>query len=119
MCFPGLRIYRDSKYEAPRAILNAIPDTELVEMERNRANAFCCCGRSANFQTDFFGGGEPSPARIRIREAHRTGAGVLAVACPACMTMFVDAVKSEKLEEKLAIQDISEIVSQSLSNIPQ
>lgn len=110
-CFLGRH---NNEYEAPREILNAIPGIELVEMERNRENAFCCGGGSGNFYTDFFGGGEDSPARVRVREAHETGADILAVACPTCMTMLSDAVKSEGLEEKLIVKDISEIVKESL-----
>ena len=110
-CFLGRH---NNEYESPREILNAIPGIELVEMERNRENAFCCGGGSGNFYTDFFGGGEDSPARVRVREAHETGADILAVACPTCMTMLSDAVKSEGLEEKLIVKDISEIVKESL-----
>ena len=115
-CFLGRH---NCEYEAPRAILNAIPGIELIEMNRNRANSFCCGGGSANFQTDFFGGGEFSPSRIRIREARETGAGVLAVTCPTCMTMLVDALKSEELEGELAIRDISELVIQRLQEVPK
>ncbi len=79
-------------------------------MERNRENSFCCGGGSANFYTDFFGSIENSPARIRIREAHDTGADILAVACPTCMIMLEDALKVEGLEENLKVMDISEIV---------
>jgi Fe-S oxidoreductase len=114
-CFLGRH---NDEYEAPRAILNAIPGIKLIEMDRKKTNAFCCGGGSANFQTDFFGGEEFSPSRIRIREAYDTGASVLAVACPACMTMFAEAVKAEQLEGKLDIQDISEILMQSLQIVP-
>ena len=110
-CFLGRH---NGEYESPREILNAIPGIELVEMERNRENAFCCGGGSGNFYIDSFGGGEYSPARIRVREAYETGANILAVACPICMTMFTDAIKSEELEEKLIVKDISEIVKESL-----
>jgi Fe-S oxidoreductase len=83
-------------------------------MERNRENAFCCGGGGANFYTDILGGGKDSPSRIRVREAHDTGANVLAVSCPICMLMLTDAVKTEGLEERLVVKDISEIVKESL-----
>jgi Fe-S oxidoreductase len=110
-CFLGRH---NNEYQAPREILNTIPGVELVEMERNRENAFCCGGGSGNFYTDFFGGGENSPARIRVREAYETGSSILAVACPTCLTMLSDAVKAEGLDGKLAVKDISEIVKESL-----
>ena len=61
---------------------------------------------------DFLGGSEHSPARIRIREACDTGASIVAVACPNCLTMLEDAVKAEDLEETLKIRNISEIVGE-------
>ena len=112
-CFLGRH---NREYQAPRDILSAIPGVELLEMERNRENAFCCGGGSGNFYVDFFGGGENSPARIRIREAYETGAHILAVACPACMTMLNEAIKSEGVEQSLFIKDVSEIVKESLNN---
>ena len=110
-CFLGRH---NGEYEAPRTILNAVSGIELVEMERNRSNAFCCGGGSGNFYIDSFGGGEESPARTRVREACETGAEVLAVACPTCKTMLTDAVKSEQLESKLTVRDIAEIVADAI-----
>jgi len=101
-------------YDEPRQILQSIPGIELVEMGRNRVDSFCCGGGSGNFIMDLLAGGEDSPARIRVREAYATGADTLAVACPSCMTMFTDAIKSEDLDEKLAVKDIAQILSESL-----
>jgi len=106
-CFLGRHA---GEYEAPREILRAIPGVELVEMERNRQNSFCCGGGSGNFYTDSFGGGENSPSRIRAREADKTGAGILAVACPTCAVMLGEAVKDEGIEERLTVKDISEVI---------
>lgn len=103
----------NQEYDAPREVLNTIPGIELVEMERNREGTLCCGGGGGNFYTDFLGGSEDSPARIRIREAYATGASIVAVACPNCLTMFEDAVKAEGLEEKLTIKDVSEIVGEA------
>ena len=60
-------------------------------------------------------GNEESPSKIRVREAYDTGTEILAVACPGCMIMFMDAVKTEGLEEKLTVNDISQIVEQAMS----
>jgi len=101
----------NSEYEASRTILRAIPGITFIEMEKNRDSALCCGGGGGNFYIDFLGGSPDSPARRRVREAHETGANVLAVACPSCLTMLEDAVKSEELEDKLSVKDISEIVA--------
>lgn len=107
-CFLGRH---NSEYEAPRQVLNALPGVEFVEMEKNRENSFCCGGGSANFYTDFFGGGETSPSRIRLKEAVKTGANILAIACPVCSIMLNEAVKAEALEDTIAVKDISELIN--------
>ena len=112
-CFLGRY---NGEYDAPREILKSIPGIELVEMERNRENSFCCGGGQGNFYLDLLHGGENSPGRIRIREAYETGAEILAVACPACMCMLNDAVKTEGLDEKLIVKDISEIVKETIAH---
>jgi Fe-S oxidoreductase len=106
-CFLGRHA---GEYEAPREILRAIPAVEVVEMERNRQNSFCCGGGSGNFYTDSFSGGVNSPSRIRVREADKTGASILAVACPTCAVMLSEAIKDEGIEERLIVKDISELI---------
>jgi Fe-S oxidoreductase len=103
----------NSEYEAPRAVLEAVPGVELVEMPRKRASGLCCGGGGGNAFTDLLGGSEDSPARIRVRQARETGAEVLATACPTCLTMLEDAVKTEGIEDELAVRDISEIVAEA------
>ena len=75
-------------------------------------NGFCCGGGGANVWYEV-------PERkkvgvIRTEEAISTGAGTLAVACPFCITMFEDAVKTIG-NEKMQVKDIAEIVADSLS----
>ena len=105
-CFLGRH---NKEYEAPRQILRSIPGVELVEMDRNRNNALCCGGGGGNFFTDMLGAGPRSPGRIRVREALESGAQVLATTCPKCFNMLDDAVKTEGLEEKIVVRDISQI----------
>lgn len=101
----------NNEYDAPRKILSALSGVELIEMRRHKKGALCCGGGSGNFYIDLLGGSDESPARIRAREAFATGADILAVACPSCLTMLEDAVKVEGLEEKIKVKDIAEIVS--------
>ena len=100
----------NSVYDEPREVLDSVHGIELVEMKRNRENAFCCGGGGGNFYTDIIGGGEQSPSRIRSREAAETGADIISVACPTCMTMIEDGLKGEDLDHKIRLMDISEIV---------
>ncbi|MBW1984014.1 MAG: (Fe-S)-binding protein [Deltaproteobacteria bacterium] len=103
----------NNDYDSPRKVLKALNGITLIEMGRNKKGALCCGGGGGNFYTDILGGSEDSPARIRVREAAETGADILAVACPNCLTMLEDAVKVEGLDGKMMVQDISEIVSGS------
>lgn len=103
----------NNEYETPREILKGIPGIELVEMEKNRDSALCCGGGAGNFQIDLLGGSKDSPSRRRVREAAATGADILAVACPKCLIMLEDAVKSEELESSLKVMDIAEVLAEA------
>ena len=104
----------NGEYKAPRKILQAVPGMEFVEMDQHGENGFCCGGGGGNFFTDILGGGDDAPNRIRIRQAHETGAQVVAVACPQCAKMLEDGLKAEELEEKLEILDLAEIITRAL-----
>jgi len=99
----------NQEYDAPRKVIMALKGVEFTEMARNKKGALCCGGGAGNFFTDFLGGSEESPARIRVREARDVKADILAVACPNCLTMLEDAVKVEGLEDEIEVRDISEI----------
>jgi len=106
---------RNGEYDAPRKILKAVPGIQLVEMVRSQQYSYCCGGGGGNFISDILGGGERSPSALRVKEAMETGAEVIAVACPVCARMLVDAVKSGDLEDKLKVKDVSEIVRDSMA----
>jgi Fe-S oxidoreductase len=100
-------------YDAPRNLLRVLGQ-DFVEMERNRENSFCCGAGGAQFWKEE----EPGDERIssnRYREAQRTlgsPAGVLAVGCPFCKSMF-DSTPSEE-SEPLIVRDIAELMLESL-----
>ncbi len=94
-------------YDSPREILKSIPGINLVEMERTKANSFCCGA----------GGGkiwmEEDPPRVnwqRFDEASSLNPQTLATACCFCNTMFDDAARYKGKEEDIAIKDIAEIL---------
>jgi heterodisulfide reductase subunit D len=94
-------------YDAPRSILEAVPGVELLEMPRNRANAFCC-GAGAGVKTAF-----PDFARWvateRVREAASTGAEALVTACPFCEQNLGDTAGDD-----MKLLDILELVRESM-----
>jgi len=100
-------------YDIPRKILRSIPRLKLVEMPRHKENSFCCGGGGGNFFTDILGGGKDAPSRLRVKEALASGAKVLVTACPMCVKMLEDAVKSGQAEEEIRVMDIAEVIKES------
>lgn len=98
-------------YNQPREILMAIPGIKVTEMERNRMKSFCCgAGGGRMWMEEHLG------TRInekRTDEAIKTGAGVVATACPFCLTMFDDGMKAREIEN-LQILDLAEILSKTV-----
>jgi Fe-S oxidoreductase len=105
----------NKEYKAPRKILTAAPGVQLKEMERSENDALCCGGGGGNLFTDILGAGPDSAARVRVREAARTGVQVLAVACPGCSRMLSDAVAAESLQDDLEVMDLAEFVLRRLA----
>ena len=99
-------------YEQPRQIVKAISKHKPLELERNRKNSFCCGGGGGRFWMD-----ESIGKRIsedRIEEVIRTGAEVVATACPYCIQMFEDAIKAKEAQESLKTLDIAELVMETI-----
>lgn len=99
-------------YEAPRKVLEAL-DAELVEMKRCRSNGLCCgAGGAQMFKEE-----EKGTTRVnweRTEEAIKTGATVVASACPFCNTMMTDGIKNKEKEDSMQVLDIAELIASSL-----
>jgi Fe-S oxidoreductase len=99
-------------YDEPRHMLRVLNSNGVTEMRRNRNKSFCCGGGGGRAWME-----EKIGKRInqtRVNEALETNAEVLAAACPFCITMFEDGVKGVEAEEKLKIEDISEIIAHAI-----
>lgn len=98
--------------KAPRAILAALRVT-LVEMERNRANSFCCGAGGGRIWMTSMGISE-RPSEQRIKEA-LTIAGLEAfiVACPKDRKMYHEAVRATGNQDRLAVMDLIELVEEA------
>ena len=99
-------------YDAPRAVVSALPGAALTEMPRNRNKAFCCGGGGGRMFMEETRGARIN--RVRAQEAIDTGAEVLAAACPFCMTMFEDGIRGIGADETFAVRDIAELVAEAL-----
>jgi len=96
-------------YNAPRTLID-LAGGKLVEMDKNRSEAFCCSAGGGRIIAE-----ENIGERInikRVKMAAETGAEVLISNCPFCLTMFEDGVKGAEVEESLKPKDIAEILAE-------
>jgi Fe-S oxidoreductase len=99
-------------YSAARNILRTIAEAEVVEMPRSGKRAICCgvanwmnCSNySKQIQVN------------RLHEARRTGAEILATACPKCQIHFKCAMKDKNLGEeyRIEIRDVITIAAEAV-----
>ena len=103
-------------YESPREILRRIPGVELVEPEYWTKQRGLCCGA---------GGGqmfmeEQNTDRVSVKRTLQlldTKATTIASACPFCMTMLTDGLKSQNLEDRIQQMDVAELLERAC--VPQ
>lgn len=94
-------------YDSPRKLIEAAGG-KIVEMEKNRDQAFCCSAGGGRILAE-----ENLGTRIniqRVQMAVETGAEHLLSNCPFCLTMFEDGVKGAEVEDSLIPKDIAEIL---------
>lgn len=99
-------------FDAPRRLVQ-ISSRSSVEMKQSRKYGFCCGG----------GGGmsfveEPRDKRVnqeRARQALETGADVVAVGCPFCMTMLEDGINAKRGDRDVKVMDVAELLWHSIS----
>jgi Fe-S oxidoreductase len=105
-------------YDEPRALLEAIPGVELVEMAHNRTASLCCGGGGGGMWLDGFQW-EKAHTRLsewRVREAVSAGADILAVACPYEPPRFEDATKMIQEARNLVVKDIAELLAEAMGD---
>jgi Fe-S oxidoreductase len=94
-------------YDAPRAILGHVTK-ELVEADWSREKGLCCGAGGAQMWME-----EKGTERVnkkRTLQLLDTGAKTVATACPFCMTMITDGIKSNNLEESVGQLDVAELL---------
>lgn len=94
-------------YKQPREILKDA-GYKVVEMRDSGERSFCCgAGGGRMWMEEHIG------KRInfeRCEQAIATGADIIAVACPFCLTMFDEGIKHKNKEEEIKIFDIVEAI---------
>lgn len=95
-------------YDAPRQLLDQA-GVHRIEMPRQGAESFCCGGGGGQMWLE-----SEAETRInnrRLEEALGIEADVIATACPYCLLMFDDAIRSRGLTEQVEVLDVSEILN--------
>jgi Fe-S oxidoreductase len=101
-------------YESPRNVLRILGQ-DMVEMDRSRADSFCCGAGGAQFWKEE----EPGDERIaanRMREASAAlgkAGGTLAVGCPFCKSMLSSAV-AQNGNVPVVVRDLAELLAERL-----
>jgi Fe-S oxidoreductase len=94
-------------YDEPRAVLKSIPGLDLVEVPVfNRDSSVCCGAGGMGLWRDW--PQDERLANLRARQILATGAETLAVACPYCLQMLEETMKS--MNADIEIMDIAEIL---------
>ncbi len=105
---------QNSIYEEPRIVLRSIPELELVEVENFNHNLSVCCGAGSgglwqDWQRD------ERIAEVRVNQLLATGAEVIAVACPYCLQMFEETIKS--MGKTTPVLSVSEILYEACGEV--
>lgn len=100
-------------YDQPRQLLSKTK-LKWIEMNRANENSFCCGGGGGQMwmETD-------ANTRInhrRLSDAVDTGAQVVATACPYCLLMFDDAIRSKGMGDQIEVMDLAEIMADQIKS---
>jgi len=97
-------------YDAPREVIKLL-GYDLVEMDRNRDNSFCCgAGGGRIWIPDPVGIEKPSANRMR-EAGQIEGLEVFIVSCPKDLTMFEDALKTSGFEGQFVVRELIELIN--------
>lgn len=102
-------------YDAPRAVLSAIPGLTLRELPRSRDNGLCCGAGGGRMWLD-----EKIGTRInqaRYAEIESCGTDAVGVSCPFCMVMVANA--RTELSGKTEPFDVLELAASALPAPPE
>jgi Fe-S oxidoreductase len=94
-------------YAAPRNILRRLSSGRLQELELHHERGYCCGGGGGRIFME-----ETIGTRInhtRIDHVRNSRCGVVASACPFCMTMLADGVTEKNLEQ-VKVKDIAQLL---------
>jgi Fe-S oxidoreductase len=81
-------------------------------MARAKSTSFCCGGGGGHMWME-----EEPAKRVNVKRTEdilQAKADLVATACPFCLVMFEDGLKTKGVEETVKAMDLSELVAQLL-----
>jgi heterodisulfide reductase subunit D len=101
---------KNELYDAPRRVLDGIPELSVKEMSDNRQDALCCGGGGnvETFNPDLVG----ELSERRLGQALETEAQVIVSACPQCERTLTGEARREKA--RVRVMDLVEFVWRAL-----
>jgi Fe-S oxidoreductase/nitrate reductase gamma subunit len=103
----------NSVYLEPRQVLQAIPRTEVAEMERSRSTGFCCGGGGGHMWIEEESG-TTKINQMRMEDVLKTGAETVVTACPYCLQMFEESIEHKEMQDSFKAKDLVEIVEAAM-----
>ncbi len=97
--------------QEPREAL-AKAGATLLEMDNHGRNSFCCGAGGAQYWKEEEHGSH-AVNLTRFEQARATGADTLAVGCPFCATMMIDANREKG--EPMQVMDVAELVVKAIN----
>ncbi len=101
--------------EAPRRVLGAVPELDLIEMDAHGADALCC-------GTAGFIGCDAASRRLqreRLEEAAATSAQTMLTSCPKCLVHFACAQEENERtgsgSPSIAVEDLTVFAARLLA----
>jgi Fe-S oxidoreductase len=102
-------------YSSPRQLLDNVTTTR-VEMDRHGQDSICCGGGGGQMWLE-----SEADERInqrRLDDALAVEATTVVTACPYCLLMFDDAIRSRGVSETIKVIDIAEMMASKLEGDP-
>jgi Fe-S oxidoreductase len=99
-------------YDQPRAVLDAIPGIQRVEIEpHHRERGFCCGAGGGRMWMEEKVGQRVNHRRIEQLLVLNSGATKVASGCPFCLIMLEEGVGAKGVQEQIRPVDVLELVA--------
>lgn len=116
---PGSVTYHDPCYlgrhngvfDAPRALLEAVPSLNLVEMARSGPQSACCGAGGGQMWLGEEWGEKINV--IRVEDALETGSTTIATGCQFCTAMLEEGVQLKNEDAVVQVRDIAELIAEA------